>query len=120
MQVIADEDPQSQSQGQSSYPQMWELDHNEGWAPNNWCFQTVVLEKTLESPLNCKEIKFVKNLPSILNEINSEYSLKGLMLKLQHFGADAKSQLTELIWKDSDAGKDWRQQEKGEAEDWDG
>ena len=36
---------------------MWELDHKEGWAPHNWCFQTVVLEKTLESPLDCKEIK---------------------------------------------------------------
>ena len=59
VQVIADEDPYSQSQGQSSHAQMWELDHNEGWTPNNWCFQTVVLEKTLESPLNCKEIKLV-------------------------------------------------------------
>ena len=41
----------------SSYIQMWELDHKEGWAPKNWCFQTVVLEKTLDSPLDCKEIK---------------------------------------------------------------
>ena len=41
----------------SSHIQMWELDHKEGWAPKNWCFQTVVLEKTLESPLDSKEIK---------------------------------------------------------------
>ena len=54
---------------------MWKLDHNEGWKPKNWCFQIVVLEKTLESPLNSKEI-------------SPEYSLEGLMLKLklQYFG----------------------------------
>ena len=56
---------------------MWELDHKEGWEPKNWCFWTVVLEKTLESPLDCKDIK------PILNKINPEYSLKGLMLKLK-------------------------------------
>ena len=55
-------------------------DHKEDWAPKNWCFQTVVLEKTVESPLDCKEIK-----QSILKEINSEYSLEGLMLKLKYF-----------------------------------
>ena len=62
---------------------MWELDHNEGWVPKNWCFQIVVLEKTLESPLDCKEIKTVN-----LEEINPEYSLEGLLLKLklQYFG----------------------------------
>ena len=43
----------------SSHVQMWELDHKEGWTPKNWCFQTVVLEKTLESPLDWKEIKLV-------------------------------------------------------------
>ena len=60
---------------------MWirELDHEEGWAPKNWCFQTVVLKKTLENPLGSKEIK-----QSILKNINSEYSLEGLMLKLKH------------------------------------
>ena len=41
----------------ASHVQMWQLDHKEGWTPNNWCFQTVILEKTLESPLGCKEIK---------------------------------------------------------------
>ena len=62
---------------------MWELDYKESWAPNSWCFWTVVLEKTLESPLDCKEIR-----QSILKEISPEYSLGGLMLKLklQYFG----------------------------------
>ena len=61
---------------------MWELDHKEGWAQKNWSFWTVVLEKTLTSPLDCKEIK-----PVILKEISAEYSLEGLMqkLKLQYF-----------------------------------
>ena len=61
---------------------MWELDHKEGWAPN-WCFWTVVLEKTLESPLDFKEIQ-----PVHPEEISPEYSLKGLVLKLklQYFG----------------------------------
>ena len=61
----------------------WELDHKEGWVPKNWCFQIVVLENTLKSPLNCKEIKPVNS-----KEINPEYSLGGLMLKLklQSFG----------------------------------
>ena len=59
---------------------LWELDH-EGWAPKNWCFRIVVLEKTLESPLNNKEIK-----PVNLKEINPEYSLEELTLKRQYFG----------------------------------
>ena len=62
---------------------MWELDYKESWALKNWCFWTVVLEKTLESPLNCK-----RSNQSILKEISPEYSLEGLMLKLklQYFG----------------------------------
>ena len=66
---------------------MWELDHDEGWALKNWCFQTVVLEKIFESTLDSKEIK-----PVNPKEINPEYSLEGLMmklklkLKLQYFG----------------------------------
>ena len=60
---------------------MWELDYKESWVPKNWCFWTVVLEKTLESPLDSKEIH-----QSILKEISPEYSLEGLMLKLQYFG----------------------------------
>ena len=62
---------------------MWELDCEESWAPKNWCFWTVVLEKTLESPLDCKEIQPVQP-----KDISPEYSLEGLMLKLkvQYFG----------------------------------
>ena len=61
---------------------MWELDHKEGWGQKNWCFRTAVLEKTLESLLDCKEIQ------SILKGINPKYLLEGLMLKLklQHSG----------------------------------
>ena len=62
----------------SSHVWMWELDHKKSWVPKNWCFWTVVLEKTLESPLDCKEIK-----PVNLKEISPEYSLEGLMLKLK-------------------------------------
>ena len=60
---------------------MWELDHKESWAPKNWCFWTVVLEKTLESPLDWSN-------QSILKEISPGYSLEGLILKLklQYFG----------------------------------
>ena len=59
---------------------MWELDYEESWMLKNWCFWTEVLEKTLESPLNCKEIQ-----PVNLKEISPKYSLEGLMLKLQYF-----------------------------------
>ena len=66
---------------------MSEFGYKEGWAPKNWCFLTVVLEKTLQSPLDCKEIQ------SILKEISPECSLEGLMLnlKLQYLG--------HLMWK---------------------
>ena len=64
----------------------WELDDKEGWALKNWRFQTVVLEKTLESPLDSKEIK-----PVNPKEINPVYSLEGLVLKLQYFG--------QLMWR---------------------
>ena len=80
----ANKGPSSQSYGfSSSHVQMWELDYKEGWAPKNLCFWTVVLEKTLESPLDSKEIK-----PINPKGINLEYSLKWLMvkLKLQYFG----------------------------------
>ena len=62
---------------------MWELDNKESWTSKNWCFWTVVLEKTLESPMNCKEIK-----PINPKEINPDSSLEGLFLKLklQHYG----------------------------------
>ena len=65
---------------------MWELDHRESWAPKNWCFWTVVLEKILKSPFDNNEIKPVNQSP--LKEISPEYSLERLMLKLklQYFG----------------------------------
>ena len=91
----------------SSHVWMWELDHEESWTLKNRCFWTVVLEKTLESPLDTR-----RSNQSILKEISPEYSLEGLMLKLelQYFG--------HLMWrKDPDAGKDWRQEEKEMTED---
>ena len=84
-----------------------ELDHEEGWAPNNWCFQTVVLEKTLERPLDCKEIKPVHpkgNQPWIFIERTDAKTEAPIF-----WPPDLKSQ---LIGKDSDAGKEWRQKEK--------
>ena len=96
----------------SSHIWMWELDHKEGWVPKNWCFWTVVLEKTLKGPLDCKEIKPVSpkgNQPWILiRRTNAE--AEALIL----WPPDAKNRLT---GKDPDAGKDWRQEEKGMTED---
>ena len=86
---FANKGPSNQGCGfSSSSVRMWELDHKESWAQKNWCFWTVVLEKTLGSPLDFKEIQ-----PVILKEINTECSLEGLMLKLklQYFG--------HLMWK---------------------
>ena len=82
--TLRNKGPSHQGYGFSSgHVWMWELDYKESWAPKNWCLWTVVLEKTLESPLDCKEIH-----QSILNEISPECSLEGLMLKLklQYFG----------------------------------
>ena len=77
-----DKGPYSQSHGfSSSHVWMWGLDHKEGWVLKNWCFWTVVLEMTLESCLDSR-----RSNQSILKEINPEYTLEGLMLKLQHFG----------------------------------
>ena len=76
--------PSSQSYGFSSgHIWMWMLDYKESWVPKNWCFWNVVLEKTLESPLGCKNIQ-----PVHPKEVSSGCSLEGLMLKLkfQHFG----------------------------------
>ena len=88
---FASKGPSSQSYGfSSSHIWMWELDYKEIWALKNWCFWTVVLEKTLVSPLDCKEIKPLNPNGNqswiFLNEISPEYSLEGLMLKLQYFG----------------------------------
>ena len=87
---------------------MWELDCEESWVLKNWCFWTVMLEKTLESPLDCKEIQ-----PVHPKGDQSWCSLEGMMLKLklQYF---VKSW---LIGKDSDAGRNWGQEEKGTTED---
>ena len=80
---FADKGLYSQSYGfSSSHISMWNLDHKEGWMLKNWWFQTMVLEKALESvPWTAR-----RSNQSILKEISSEYSLEGLMLKLQNFG----------------------------------
>ena len=87
-------------------------DHKEGWALKNWCFWTVVLEKTLESPLDSKEIKPINpkvNQPWIFIE-RTDATVEATI----YCPPDAKSQ---LIGKYPDAGKDWRQEEKGTTED---
>ena len=107
---------------------MQELDYKESWVLKNWCFRTVVLEKTLHSPLNAFALWCWRRFltvpwtarrlnPSVLKEINPECSLEGLMLKvkLQYFGH--LMQRADSIGKDPDAGKDWRQEEKGTTED---
>ena len=91
---------------------MWELDYKESWAPKNWCFWTVMLEKTLESPLDCKEIQ----------PVHSKGDQSWVF-----FGRTDAEAVTPILWppynknwligKDPDAGKDWRQEEKGMTED---
>jgi len=105
--------PSSQSYGfSSSHVWMWEFNYKERWALKNWCFWTVVLEKTLESPLNCKENKPVhpKGNQSWIfigrTDAEAETPIPWLL--------DANSW---LIGKDPDAGKDWRLGEKGKTED---
>ena len=110
---FANKGPSSQGYGFSSgHVWMWELDYEESWAPKNWCFWTVVLEKTLESPLDCKEIQ----------PVHPKGDQSWLFIGRTHAEAetpilwppDTKNWLT---WKDPDAGKDWRQEEKGMTED---
>ena len=108
---FADKCPSSQSYGfSSSNVWMWKLDHKENWVLKNWCFQTVMLEKTLESPLDCKEIKLVHpkgNQPWIfIGRTDAEAPIL--------WPPDAK---TQLIGKDPNARKDWRQEEKETTED---
>ena len=96
----------------SSHVQMWELDHKGGWTPKNWWFWIVVLEKTLESPLDSKEIKPVNlkgNQSWILTERTDAEAEAPIL-----WPPDVKSWFT---GKDLDAGKDWRQEEKGVSED---
>ena len=91
---------------------MWELDYEESWEPKNWLFWAVVLEKTLESPMDCKEIQPVhpKGDQSWVfigrTDVEAEIPILG--------PCDAKGW---LIWKGPDAGKDWGQEEKGTTED---
>ena len=103
--------PSGQGYGFSSgYVWMWELDCEESWAPKNWCFWTVVLEKALESPLDCKEVQPV-------HPKDPGFSLEGLDAKAETpipWPPHAKSW---LIGKDPDAGRDWGQEEKGTTED---
>ena len=91
---------------------MWELDYKESWAQKNWCFWTVVLEKTLESPLDCKEIQPVHPEGDqswvFIGRTDAEAETPIL------WPPDVKSW---LIWKDPDAGKNWGQEEKGMTED---
>ena len=94
----------------SSHVWMWELDYTESWAPKNWCFLTVVLDKTLESPLDFKEIQPINPKGNqswtFVGRTNAEAPIL--------WPPDAKNW---LIWKDPDAGTDWRQEEKGTTED---
>ena len=91
---------------------MWELDYKESWALKNRCFWTVVLKKTLESPLDCKEIQLVHPKENqtwiFIGRIDAEAEIPIL------WPPDSKNW---FIWKDPDAGKDWRQEEKGMTED---
>ena len=107
---FADKHSYSQSYiSSSSHIQMWELDHKEGWTLKNWCFQIVVLEKTLESPLDCKEVNPKGNqLWTFIGRTDAGDKAPIL------WPPEAKSWLT---GKDPDAGRDWRQKEKGIAED---
>ena len=91
---------------------MWELDHKESWVLKNWCFWIVVLEKTLESPLDCKEIQPVhpKGDQSWIFVARTDAGVETPLL----WPPDVNSW---LIGKDPDAGKDWRQEEKGTTED---
>ena len=108
---FANKDPYGQSYGfSSSCVCMWKLDHKEGWVTKNWCFWILVLEKTLESSLDCKAIKPVnpkgKHLWIFIGRTDAE------ALRLQPL--DVKSW---LIGKDPDAGKDWGQGEKVVTDD---
>ena len=110
---FANKGPYSQSYSfSSSGVWMWKLDYKESWAPKNWCFWTSVLEKTLESPLDCKEIQ--------------PFNPKGDQSSVFIGRTDAKAE-TPILWppnmknwllrKDPDAGKDWKQKENGTTED---
>ena len=110
---FADKGPSSQSYGfSSSHVWMWELDYKESGAWKNWCFWTVVLEKTLETPLGCKEIKLVhpKGNQSWIFIGRTDVEAEAPIV----WPPDGKNW---LIWKDPDAGNGWRQEEKRMTED---
>ena len=105
---FADKVPSSQSYGfSSSHVWMWELDHKESWVPKNWCFWTVVLEKTLESPLDCKQIQPVNPKGNqswiFIGRTDAEAEVPILWPPDENW----------LIGKDPDTGKHWRQEENG-------
>ena len=105
--------PSSQGYGfSSSHVWMWELNYKERWAPKNWCFWTVVLEKTLESPLDCKEIQ----------PVHPKGNQSRILIRRTDAEAEAAivwplDVMNWLIGKEPDAGKDWKQEEKGTTED---
>ena len=105
--------PSSQGYGfSSSHVWMWDLDYKESWAQKNWCFWTVVLEKTLESPLDCKEIQ----------PVHPKGDQSWVFIGRTHVEAEtpilwAPDVKNQLIWKYPDAEKDWKQEEKGKTED---
>ena len=112
-QYFANKGPSSQSYSfSSSHVWMWELDCKESWAPKNWHFGTVMLDKTLQSPLDCKEIK----------PVNGKENQSWIFIER----TDAEAE-TPILWppdvknwltgKGPDAGKDWRQEKKGTTED---
>ena len=96
----------------SGHVWMWELDHKESWAQKNWCFWTVLLEKTLENPLDCKEIQ----------PVHPKGDWSWVFIGRTDVEAETPilwppNEKSWLIWKDPDAGKDWKQEEKGTTED---
>ena len=107
---FANKGSSSQSYGfSSSHVWMWEFNYKESWALKNWCFWSVVLEKTLKSPLDCKDIQPVhpKRNQSWVLIGRTDAETETLIL----WPPDVKNW---LMWKDPDAGKDWRQEEKGQ------
>ena len=113
MLYLCNKGPYSQSCSfSSSYVWIWELNHKESWALKIWCFWTVVLENTIENPLDCKEIKPVnpKENQHWIFIGRTDAEAEALIL----WPPDVKNW---LIGKDPDAGKDWRQKEKGTTED---
>ena len=110
---FANKGPSSQGYGfSSSHVWMWELDYKESWVLKNWCFWTVVWEKTLESPLDCKEIQpvYPKGHQSWVFIGRTDVEAETPIL----WPRDSKNW---LIWKHPEAGKDWGQEEKGTTED---